>query len=262
LTIACRVVGEAIAGGQAGWINLRHDALGLSNPWAPLRKWVRVAVVLGILLPAVLAATFCWRGLRYEAMAGSACQEQSAAYRRMFPNQPVPRPLNARLRSDLARLTAVSGGAGQIPPRVNALETLRQLVAALDPSMRVHIQELRLGPGDVFLEGQSRDHSNAEAVARALSARGFAMEQPNSEVLPNGGVSFTLAGQPPGREDLAQQSEEPAEPGQPEAGPAAPDVQTRAETNPPQAQSASPAGSDAASQDTEPAPENDAEAPL
>jgi hypothetical protein len=59
---------------------------------------------------------------------------------------------------------------------------------------------MRISQSDVYVEGETRTHADAEAVNRALIAAGMAMQEPQTEVLSSagGGVSFILAGSPPG----------------------------------------------------------------
>lgn len=197
LAMAARAAGHALDQRQAGWVNLRRQDLAMANPWAPVKGYVRSALALGVLAMVVLAAAMVTLGQKYQAAADEAYQQEAAAYRKLNPLRPVPAGLNRRLRSDLMRLTALSGGTGQAPTRFNALDAMERIVAALPPDVRLRVLEMRVGPGDVLIEGQTRAHADAEAVTRALLAAGAAMEPPRTENLATGGVSFTLAGKPP-----------------------------------------------------------------
>ncbi len=195
---AAGLAAAAWLGGQqeAGWVNLRTDALAMSNPWAPLRTHVRLTVGATLLLLAVLAGTFLWRGLAYQQAADLAYEQEAAAYVKANPGRRVPDALNRRLRGEVARLKGLSGAGDELPQRPNALETLRRLVTAFPASVRLKISQLRVGPADVYLEAQTRSHADAEAVYRCLVAAGLAMDPPRSENLAGAGVSFTLAGKP------------------------------------------------------------------
>ncbi|MFB3891187.1 MAG: hypothetical protein ACE15C_04095 [Phycisphaerae bacterium] len=195
---AARAAGELLAGNNAGWINLRRDSLAMTNPWMAAGRQVRVAIALVLLLPLVLSAAMLWRGVQYDRAADRAYQEEVAAWRKLNPNRPVPAGLNRRLKSDLARLAGISGATDESPARANAMETLRRIIAGLPPSVRVRILDVRIGQSDVWIEGETRTHADAETINRALISAGMDMQAPLTENLPSGGVTFVLSGSPPG----------------------------------------------------------------
>jgi len=116
----------------------------------------------------------------------------------------------------------MSGSTGQVPPRVNSLETLRQIMAGLPPAIHLRVLDIQLSPTEVFLQGQARTHSDAEAVNRALAASGLTMESPATESLAGGGVSYTLVGKPaaPKKAGPAPAASQPTDPSVARAEPA------------------------------------------
>lgn len=194
LHLAAQSAAEALRGGAAGWVNLRREALAMTNPWAPFRGLLRGTLALTVVLVLALTTGLCWRGLQYRDAAQEASGQQQADYRTSHPGRPIPSALTSHLRSELARLSAVSGQSKQMPPQVNAMETLRRMVGGLDPAVRLRLLDVQLTPENLLIHGQARSYGDAEAVNRALTGAGFAMDPPRAERTSDGGVTFTLAG--------------------------------------------------------------------
>jgi len=196
LGLAARAAGSLLAEGEAGWIDLCQGALSPHGAWGRLSGLVRSAAVFAMILPAVLAAVFYWRGLEYADRKAEAMRGQAAAYHEALPNRPVPQAVKSRLRSERARLAGLSGMSAAIPPQASALESLRTVMASIPASMRIRVSDIRIGPDGILLDGQVRAHTDAEIIGRSLAAAGFAVEPPFTESLATGGVGFTLSGRP------------------------------------------------------------------
>ncbi len=206
LMSAAQAAQALLAGRPAGWVDFRTGDLSAANPWGHMAGLLRSAVVLGLSLLVVLTGMFFWRASRYASAAEQFEQGQVGQFRRLYPNRQVPISVSSRLVSELARLTAISGAAGELPQRPSALDSLRSIAAGL-PDLRFRIVQLRIGPDHVLIEGQCRTHSDAEAVARALGRAGLSMDPPRTESLVGGGVAFTLAGTPAGPATLTLQGD-------------------------------------------------------
>jgi type II secretory pathway component PulL len=170
---------------------------------------MRSAAVLALVALAVLAGALGVRAVRYAGVADRARDEAARLFRDLNPNVPVPGSVTSRLRSDLARLEGVRD-ASDTPDRPSALDSLRRLTAGLPPAVRVRILELRLTPDTILLDGQTRSHSDAEAVGQSLTASGLQMQPPVTERLSSGETAFTLTGRmasPEGR--IAQEGAAP-----------------------------------------------------
>jgi hypothetical protein len=65
----------------------------------------------------------------------------------------------------------------------------------LPAGVRFRVTEIRLDDNTFTLEGETRSHSDAEAIAAALRRRsGFSVASPRTEQRPGRGVGFTLTG--------------------------------------------------------------------
>jgi hypothetical protein len=195
---AAENAGKIHAGVPAGWVNLRQDALAVSEPWRPVRSLLRTTVALGLVLPVLVAAAFFWRGMQYSSAAEEVGRQQAAIYRTLYPQRTIPADVKRELGRDLKRLSGISGAAQDLPPRVNALETLRMVTAGLPPEIRLRILDMQLDATRVYIKGQTLSHTDAEVINQGLVAQGFVMEAPKTEVLLGTEVTFTLAGTPPG----------------------------------------------------------------
>jgi hypothetical protein len=196
---AAQAAAAAVDGDPAGWVDLRRDELAAPDPWRRAGRLVTSAIAMALLLPLLVAGASYWRSTRYAASVETARLQAETVYRQLnhLPdNAPILFDVRKRLETDLRRLAGVSGAAGQLPHQPNALETVRRVVSALPRGMRLRIVELRVGPAEIYIEGQVRSHGDAETLRAALVAAGIALDLPQTERLSGGGVSFTLVGLP------------------------------------------------------------------
>ncbi len=195
LTAAAKAAAKLLSGvPAAGWVDLRRDALAVSNPWAQVRGLVRYATVVGLLLPAVLAGVFCWRGLQYASAAQHQHGRQTAVYRQLYPNRNPPANVVTRLTSDLRLVAGTSGATQDMPRRASALETLRLASTGLPSTVRLRILQMNISPTELYIQGQSSSHTDAEVISLGLASQGLAMDPPRTEVLAPDEVAFTLSG--------------------------------------------------------------------
>ena len=211
IELAARAAGQLLAGQQAGWVDLRRDAMAIPNPWGRLAGLVRCAVILGLAALAATVGTLYWRSLAYDNLARSLEDQQAAQFQRVFPNLRRPPNVRARLRSELALLSGVSGTGFELPAQASALDTLRRITDNLPPTIRLRLTDIQLDPAGVVLEGQTRSHSDAELITRTLKQGNFEVDPPRTERLVAGGVAFTivarLGGSKPGAKPQPAQAE-------------------------------------------------------
>ena len=137
-----------------------------------------------------------WRSTQYEAIAASRLKQQRDQYAALYPGRRAPINVTSALKSELKRLSGISGDSAEIPLQTNALNTLHSIIASLPPTIRLRIIDVRITHNSVFVEGQVRDHTGAELVCQAIRHAGFDMDPPRTEHLSRGGVAFTLTGKP------------------------------------------------------------------
>jgi hypothetical protein len=191
--------------GRRGWANLRQDALGLEDPWKPVRRPLQLAAVLAALLLIAVSAVFYLRTREYNQRAEQYDDRQATVFGLLYPNRPVPAYVKPYLQTELRKLSGLSGADVEVPARPRAMETLCRILANLPPSMRLRILELRVSPTTVLIEGEVRSHTDAQVIFQALQEEGFDVTQPDTERLREKGVAFTLTGKP-GRPQTATRS--------------------------------------------------------
>jgi hypothetical protein len=188
--------GALLSGRSAGWVDLRCGDLAPPNQWEKLAGLTNLAALLLVTVMALTAAMFHWRGSQYESLALASQRQQRDQYARLYPGRRGPLSVISALRSELKRLSGISGAGDKIPLQVNALNALRSIIASLPPAIRLRIIDIRITPNSVFIEGQVRDHTGAELICQSIRRAGFDMDPPRTEHLSRGGVSFTLTGKP------------------------------------------------------------------
>ena len=196
LAATALAAGALLAGRPAGWVDLRRGDLAAPNPWKKLSGLTNLAAMLAVIILALVAAMFHWRGIQYESVAVARERQQRDQYVRLYPGRRAPVNVISALQSELKRLSGISGGDTHIPTQVNALNALRSIIASLPPTLRLRIIDVRITPTSIFIEGQVRDHTGAELICQSIRNAGFDMNAPRSEHLSRGGVSFTLTGKP------------------------------------------------------------------
>jgi len=195
--LAVTAARDLLDGRGAGWVNLRRDGLGLPGHLRRLRRPLRATLLLGLLLLALVCGGAWYRAGRYGAERERFVREQRTVFAHLYPNQRTPTSVRTWLASEAARLSGVSGNAQGVPKIPSALDGLRQVAEGLPEAVRFRLTQIRIEPGNLYLEGQALSHAAAEAVAQGVAGNGaLVMEAPRTESLASGGVSFTLAGQP------------------------------------------------------------------
>lgn len=198
LQAAGRAVERRLAGEEAGWVNFLRDQLESISPWGRLGGLLRVAAVLAAVAIVVFIAAMYWRGHRYDAAAREYLDEQETIYTRLYPTGKMLSGgmVASRLESEWRRVAGTSGASAELPERISALETLRRVMESLPDELQVRIDQLRVSPSEVTLDGQTQSHGDAEILSGALDAAGFVVEPPETRI-EGDGISFTISARPP-----------------------------------------------------------------
>lgn len=188
-----------LSGESAGWIDLRRWVHSSQGPLGHVDRLAQTAIVAAAVIFLLLAGSFLWRGLGYGQLAESFRQEAEKVYCQLYElpeDSQIYFSVRHRLLSDRQRLSGMSGLGTQLPVRLNALETLRQIVSCLPADIRFRIFELRLSPTEIFIEGQTRTHGQSEAICASLTGAGLHVDPPRTEQIHGGRVAFWIAGKP------------------------------------------------------------------
>ena len=164
------------------------------------------AAAAGLLCACLILA--CWaRGARYAAMASRAEDRKAAAFRQLFPREPLPVGIESRLRAVESQLrganrTAQPNGLGGAAP--DALSSLHDLLAHLPADARYRIAELDIDGTRLSMQGEVSTHGDADAVATALRREArFVIDDPQTQQMDGNVVRFSISGAVQGTADEA-----------------------------------------------------------
>lgn len=189
-SFACMLRGRK----ERAWIDLARGGAGLGKGIDRVQRPLRAAAVAAAAFLIILSAGMVVRGWHYRKIARQNLQMQHEIFRKVFPAQEIPTDVTSRLASEERKLRALNGNGADAPPRASALIVLRDTLSHLPPKVRFRLSELRLADGEVSLTGEARSHADAEALAAALQAGGFAVTLPRTEQVGMMGVNFTMSG--------------------------------------------------------------------
>jgi hypothetical protein len=194
VALAARAARQALRGQNPAWVDFHQGGLDVAGVWNRPGGPLWVAMAAGLILVAVLASTFIIRGRKYADIADIYVAHQTAEYRKVFPTGDLPGNLTSRLKSEASRLAALSGAGEKPPEQLSALDSLKQVVASLPPTLRLRLTEMRIGPAELIIDGEVRSHTDAQSLSQALKRAAFEMEPPHTVNLGTDDVSFSLTG--------------------------------------------------------------------
>lgn len=171
----------------------RSGAFGIQPA---LRRPLQAALASVFILVITLVAVLMMRGRQYESQAATLLAQQQALFAEAFPEQAMPRSPRSRLISEARRVAGVAGAGSEAPASLpSCLMLLYEVLTRLPSDVRFRIAELRLDGSDLYLDGDTQTHSDADAIAVALRA-GSRLEiaPPRTERREEAGVSFRLQG--------------------------------------------------------------------
>ncbi len=180
-----------VLAGKLSCVDFNRGALLPAGKWGPLAGHLKWARSLAIVLLVALSVSLGLRAWLYQGLTARHVGLQQGQYRRVFPTGPIPQDLNARMKSELARVSGISGGS-EMPTQPNAINTLGRVIAAMPDGMKFKINEIRVSPQEIILEGQVLNHGDAGILAQAINRAGFFAEAPKTQQLPRNEVAFTL----------------------------------------------------------------------
>ncbi|MCA9264569.1 MAG: hypothetical protein KDA60_11995 [Planctomycetales bacterium] len=196
LIVDHRFVVELLAGKSQPWIELYRDGLGNRDALRPIRRYLRMVTAASIMLAVCLAVALYLRAERFTDQTERLQAQMDTLFRETFPGQSVPVGKRARFESEYRKLAGVTGQVADVPQLDCALTQLQVTLGHLPTELRYRVNEIRIAETTIFLEGELRQHGDADKVASALRKAGFEVEPPRMEALEDQGVSFGLTAAP------------------------------------------------------------------
>jgi hypothetical protein len=166
------------------WIQLHRDALGEVHPYRQAEGAIRAVAAAAILLCVCLCGGMLWRANNYRRQADSSARALDQLYAHVFDgHQPTGGvDVASRLSSEERRLRLLSGHAAELPMRVSALYLLQRLLSDLPRDTPCQVDDLRISPERLSIEGTAPSHAEAAAFAASLSAGNtFQIDPPRTE---------------------------------------------------------------------------------
>ena len=194
---AAALAGAAVLEGKlTPWINLRRDALAPPNAIRAIKKPLIAAVAAMVFLCLAVSIALLMRAAHYNAVATEIVAQQESLFRQALPTQAVPVNVSSRLASEADKLAGLHGGTSQDQTSAtSALVLLRDVVASIPTDLRIRFTELQVTPDHFYVEGQIRNHSDAERLAKALDQiHRWTISNPRTEQAAGGYVTFTITG--------------------------------------------------------------------
>jgi hypothetical protein len=186
-----------LSGRRQALVNLRRDALAMDDPFEQIARPLNFLAGTAIIGLLCICAAMLWRAHRYDLAGEGKEREAAALFHQTLPDQPAPPAANVlgRLQSEQQKLLAVSGQSTEAMARVSALALLRDALAALPGDVYFRLTDIDVGAGTLYLQGQTRTHSDAEVIAERLrSGARFTLPEPRSEQQPDQTVKFVISG--------------------------------------------------------------------
>jgi hypothetical protein len=149
-----------------------------------------------IIFSLTLAGSLLLRADAYSRQAQSAEAAERLSYQDALGKPPIGANIKARLVSEDRRLRALSGDIGEasvLSGSRSALFLLSDTLKTLPTKLRYRLLDLQFSPEGLELNGQTRSHGDADAIAAGLRSVGYAVDPPHSEVRGQAsGVDFTI----------------------------------------------------------------------
>lgn len=164
-------------------LSVGHRILRLTHP-------MMAALATSCLLLAALTAWSVCRTLEHRRFAAQCADRQAEVFGTLFPGEPTPIGVTRRLRAVARGLSGQKDATKET--KSAGLPLLLRWLNATPTDFPVRLLEVRLDSQRITAELQARSHSEAERLAEAYRAAGFATEPPRSQKLPERGVGLRI----------------------------------------------------------------------
>ena len=183
---------EILSGKMTTWIDIRRDALGISDRFRPIRRSIWFASLGAMMVCVSLSAAFYLHSQQYARLKDDQEIQQAAIFQEVLPDQHLRTGFCSRLESEYKKMSGLKGKAAELPNRMSSLKTLHYFLQSLPNRLRFRIQEVRFEQDQISLDGQVRTHSDADKIASSLREGGFHVEAPSTRAIPNQGIDVHL----------------------------------------------------------------------
>jgi type II secretory pathway component PulL len=192
--LAIGAADKIIRGGIEAFVDLVRGPFGRRRKNSALRRYAAALQAGAAILLLTTTAVLSYRGQASERLAELAAARQADVFREVFPNSKVPVGVRSRLESELTKLQGLQGSDAALPESKSAITLLHRLLSSLPTDRRFRLLEIRIEQGRLYLDGEVRAHSDAEAIALRLRAKGLEVSSPRTQRIDNQRVSLRITG--------------------------------------------------------------------
>jgi hypothetical protein len=194
---------DVLSGRVKPWIELRRDALAISDPLRVIRRSINAALMAAAVVCLVLAAVFFYRSVRYDRLAQSYEAELANEFKREFAGWTVPPNVRATIESERKKLTQAGGSALPAAAQGSALRVLHDVLSRVPPASSLQMDRMAFNETTAELGGRSKAYDGADVLVAAARGAGLDVPPPQMEKLADGSWRFTIRASKPGKSPVA-----------------------------------------------------------
>ncbi|MDX2197990.1 MAG: hypothetical protein SF069_03345 [Phycisphaerae bacterium] len=161
---------------------------------APLHRSVQRLLIASLASLVLLAAALGIRSLHRERQSALLAEWEVSLFQQIFPNEPNPSAPALRIQAARKQWESQANLRRESSPdAVDPLLALAEVLNAIPSDLRLHVDELRIDDRSLSLRGSTREHADAERIAKALDAQPTLIcPPPRTDRLREGGVRLSL----------------------------------------------------------------------
>jgi len=175
-------------------VDLKRGIFGHRRRRTALRRYSAALELAVTTLLLTSAGAFLYRGHLAGHAADLIAIREVDTFRKVFPNTTVPVGIRGRLESELAKLKGLKGDTTSLPENISVIKVLHALLTALPTERRVRLLEIRIEDGRLYVDGEVREHGDAEVVAQRLRGVGFQVASPRTQRVDDKRISLRIIG--------------------------------------------------------------------
>ncbi|MDB5324243.1 MAG: hypothetical protein JWN40_5874 [Phycisphaerales bacterium] len=199
---------DVLSGRVKPWVELRRDALSISDPLRVIRRPMNAALTAAAAVCLVLAAVFFYRSVGYDHLAQSYETQLANEFKLEFPNWPVPPNVRATVESERKKLTQTSSSALPAAAQGSALRVLHDVLSRVPPDSSLQMDRMAFNETTAELGGRSKAYDGADVLVAAARGAGLEVPPPQMEKLADGSWRFTIRASKPGKSPVAAGGQE------------------------------------------------------
>lgn len=181
---------RVVAGRSTPLVDLRDGPLRSASPYRPIRTSLRMAMAAAFVFQVVVLASAWVARERYASQTEASVLSQELNFKTVFPGEPIPVGMVARLESERRRLAGTRGVSEKALPAVrSALPVMHVFLSGMPEidSAKFNIDRLEFSAGSIQnLSGEAKSYQDLEYLAERLRNAGLAVPPVSATATTNG----------------------------------------------------------------------------